>query len=250
MGDLMSSRNLMWAGLLSTALCLGCLAWSRLYRAVPAFSFYLFFVLAATLAGLFSFGESAYWNVYLATCVLDYLCGLAVMWELGSHVAAYAKNDTRRGGKGAGILILAAFAITGVLLALGAQFNNAEWQARELLRADLAFDLFRALFYTAVLIFSIVLGMRWRHLSLKIATCLSLYSCVALAARTLQEYADRLKSVSAWFVFADRVPILVWCILMFAMSWQIARSSKATARFLTFNNIRTGPSPAGIEMKS
>jgi hypothetical protein len=248
MGDLMNGRNLMWAGLLSTALCLASLAWSRLYRAVPAFSCYLLFVMAATLAGLFSFGEAAYWNVYLATCVLDYLCGVAVMWELASHVTAYAKNDTRRGGKGAGILILAAFAVTGVLLALGAQFNNAEWQARELLKADLAFDLFRVFFFTAVLILSIVLGMRWRHMSLKIATCLSLYSAVALAARTVQEYADRLKSVSAWFVFADRVPILVWSILMFAMSWQIARSLKAAARFLTFDKIRSRPSPAGIEM--
>jgi hypothetical protein len=250
MGDLMNSKNLLWVGILSTALCLVSLALTRLYRMVPAFAFYLSFVLAATVVGLCSIGQSAYWTVYLATCVLDYLCGLAVMWELASQVAAYAKNDVRRGGKGAGILILVVFAITGILLALSAKFGNAEWQVRELLKADLAFDLFRVLFFTAILILSTVLGMGWRDISLKIASCLSLYSAIALGARTVQEYADRLKSVSAWFVFADRVPILAWSILMVTMSWQIVYYKQPSAGFLSFHKIRPRPSPAGVEMKS
>lgn len=250
MGDLMNSRNLLWAGLLSTTLCLASLARTRLYRAAPAFAFYLLFVLAATIAGLYSFGQSAYWTVYLATCALDYLCGLAVMWELASQVAAYTQNKVRRPGKGTGILILAIFAITGIMVALSAKFNNAEWQVRELLKADLAFDLFRGFFFTAILILSTVVGMRWRHISLKVATCLSLYSAIALAARAVQEYADRLKSLSAWFVFADRVPILAWSILMVAMSWQIIRSPQPATRSLSFNRTRSRPSPAGIEMKS
>jgi hypothetical protein len=250
MGDLVSSRNLLWAGLLLTTLCFASLAVTRLYRVVPVFAFYLLFVATATIVGLCSFGQSIYWTIYLAACVLDYLCGLAVMWELASHVAAYRKNDVPQAGKSAGILIVAIFAITGILLALSAQFNNAEWQVRELLKADLAFDIFRVFFFTAILILSTVVGMRWRHIVLKVASCLSLYSAIALAARAVQEYADRLKSLSAWFVFADRVPILAWSILMIAMTWQIVYCQPPSARLIHLNEARSRPSQAGIEVKS
>ena len=221
MSDAMTTNLLLWCGAASTALCLVSLTTSRRYRVVPAFAFYLAFVVAVTILSGFTHSQEAYGRIYLITSVLDYLWELAVIAELASQILAFLRKDTYRDRKAAGLITGVAVAGMIVLLVLSVPLSNMSPQFKVLLQIDLAFDIFRALFFAGLLLLALVLGMRWRHLPLKIVSCLSLYAAIALAARAVQEYADRLPSVSLWFRFADRGPIVVWSAVMLIMSWQL-----------------------------
>ncbi len=221
MSDAIVTNVLLWCGAASTALCLVIFSTSRLYRVVPAFAFYLAFVVAVTVLSGLTRSQDAYGRIYLITSVLDYLWELAVIAELASQIISFLRKDTYRDRKAAGLITGVAVAGTIALLVFSVPFSNVSPQFKALLQADLAFDIFRVLFFAGLLLLALVLGMRWRHLPLKIVSCLSLYAAIALAARAIQEYADRLPSVSLWFRFADRGPIVVWSAVMLIMSWQL-----------------------------
>ena len=221
MSDATMTSLLLWCGVASTALCLVALSTSRLYRVVPAFAFYLAFVVAVTILSGLTHSQEAYGRIYLITSVLDYLWELAVIAELASQIISFLRKDTYRDRKAAGLITGVAVAGTIALLVLSVPFSNMSPRFKALLQVDLAFDIFRVLFFAGMLLLALVLGMHWRHLPLKIVSCLSLYAAIALAARAVQEYADRLPSVSLWFRFADRGPILVWSAVMLIMSWQL-----------------------------
>lgn len=213
---------LLWAVVVSTSICVGTLVARRLYRIVPAFTMLLLFdLLTAGLVILISRGNG-YWDIYLVSSIAEYVLQVAVMWEIIRLVVALVKAEVTSGNRTFAACILFFCLIISATLAILSHFYDAEREVEILLRWDIAFDIFRVLFMVSFLLVAKILGIRWDHVSMRIASALSIYSSIALGTRAIQQFAATLPKELTWFLVADRASVLSWTVSMLVLSWQFA----------------------------
>lgn len=226
---------IIWIEALSIGLCLLAFVLTRRYRLFPIFFVYLSFLLTAAIVQAFENGRVAYWRTYLICSALDYLFELAVMWELTRHIVAFLNRDLYRTGKAMGLLAAFFFIVSGTIVAVGSDLHHVvigsdlHHFARDMeqyLYLDSFFLIVRTLFFAALLSFSVILGLRWKHLPVRLTACLSFYSSIALAARATQIYGVKLSHLRLWFEVADIVPVLFWSVLMVIISLYCFSSSR------------------------
>ncbi|WP_263353383.1 hypothetical protein [Acidicapsa acidisoli] len=181
------------------------------------------YVIASTLVFVFAPSKEMAWHVYVIAAVLDYAFELAVMRELSLRILALAPGDPYRQRGKLLNLIVVGFVVLGVMLALNSQFQRADQQLKLLFRVDLAFDVFRVLCLSSILLFSSIFRINWKHITLKITVGLSVNYALVLLARVAQEYGGRFKAVSAWYTVADGIQTMSWSLLMAVISWQLVR---------------------------
>ena len=204
-----------------------------LYRSFPIFTIYLVY---STISDIVFFAffrhwdQKAYFDVYFVDTVLEFMLQIGILLEVARNVLV----PVRRSLPATALYVLAGMLVSGTVLALLLSFHHTgeggytRWY-QYFMKVNLAVAILRLVIFSAIALFSQMLGIGWRNHVLQIATGFASYSFVILLVELTHRYSGM--PFDYHFRFYEEIRVIGWCLALGYWSYSLAKKEAPRKEF-------------------
>lgn len=204
----------------------------RSYRTFPIFFSYIVYALLSDclfLAWSQHLSEKAYFAAYFGNNVPEFLLQVGILLEVGWNVLNPVKSSLPK----ASLLILASLTVGGTALAYFLSIRSMPAQLTRwsvyFVQINFTVAILRMVIFTAIVLFSQILGIGWKNHVLPIATGFAGYSIVALLVELLHRFTG--VTNNAVYHFQEQLRMVAWCLALGYWSYALAKKEAPRREF-------------------
>jgi hypothetical protein len=204
----------------------------RFYREFPVFVAYLLYsAISDTLFFLvFRYrSPTVYFRLYFTNLVPEFLFQIGILLEVAHNVVAPVKRSLPKSA----LLVFTAMLLSGTVLTLLLSIHSSSTKfttlGQHFIQLNFAVAVLRLVIFSAIALFSQMLGIGWKNHVLQIATGFASYSVVILLVELLRHYSK--EEYDAHFRLLDEFRVVGWCLALGYWSYVLAKKEAARKEF-------------------